>query len=267
MKYKLICADIDGTLLDDNKKLLPEVRSSLRKAAEKGVKIALVSGRMPAGISSIEEELGVECVKACNAGTYILQGSQCISSMYLEPEIMKDFYRNIAGREKIPLWIFRENQWFVTDIDEYIEQEIKIIRHRPGIADIEKLADQWAGEETGPNKLLVAARPEVIRRIQKEIKKQKRRDIDIACSADTFLEVFPKGVTKGTALMKICDRLNIDAAETIAFGDHELDIPMIEAAGLGIAMGNAIDKLKARADFVTKSNNEAGIAYALERYL
>ena len=267
MKYKLICVDIDGTLLDDNKKLLPEVRMSLRNAVRKGARVALVSGRMPAGVDSIEEELGVECVKACNAGTYILMGNQCISSVHLLPEIMKNIYLYIAKREKLPLWIFQERQWYVTDIDEYIEREIEIIQYQPEVIDAEKLADQWAEKETGPNKLLIAAKPKIIQKISKEIKMQQWPGIDIACSADTFLEIFPKGVTKGTALIKICDKLDIDVAETIAFGDHELDIPMVETAGVGIAMGNAIDDLKARADFVTKSNNEAGIAYALEQYL
>lgn len=74
-------------------------------------------------------------------------------------------------------------------------------------------------------------------------------------------------MTKGVALSSICQELNISKEETIAFGDQELDITMIEEAGLGIAMGNAIKELKDKADFITKSNNEAGIAYALEKYL
>ena len=65
----------------------------------------------------------------------------------------------------------------------------------------------------------------------------------------------------------ICRNLQIDLKDTVAFGDQELDLPMILAAGTGIAMGNAIPLLKEKADFVTKSNNEAGVAYALERYL
>lgn len=89
----------------------------------------------------------------------------------------------------------------------------------------------------------------------------------MARSADTFLEIFPKGVTKGTALKAICQSLDVKLENVIAFGDHELDVLMIEAAGVGIAMGNAIDELKAKADFVTKSNNEAGVAYGLEHYL
>lgn len=65
MKYQLVCLDIDGTLVTDEKKLLPEVKESIRRAAKKGIRIALVSGRMPSGVERIEEELGVECIKIC----------------------------------------------------------------------------------------------------------------------------------------------------------------------------------------------------------
>ena len=99
------------------------------------------------------------------------------------------------------------------------------------------------------------------------MKEKDWKDIDMACSAADFIEIFPKGMTKGRALSLICNKLGINIEETVAFGDQELDIPMIEAAGIGIAMGNAIQELKDKAAFITKSNNEAGIAYAIENYL
>ena len=267
MKYQLVCVDIDGTLLDDHKMLLPKVRESLRDAAQKGVQIALVSGRMPAGVDNIEKELGIECIKVCNAGTYIVLGDRCISSQYLLPSTMKSIYLEIAKRDHLPLWIFQDRKWFVTDVDSYIEREIEIIRYQPEIVDAASLADRWEEEGAGPSKLLLAANPEKITEIAREIKDHDWKDIDIACSADVFLEIFPKGVTKGTAITTLCEKLDIPIERAIAFGDHELDLPMIQAAGVGVAMGNAIEELKEAADFVTKTNNEAGVAYALEHYL
>lgn len=266
-RYRLICADIDGTLLDDNKKLLMQVKHSLRSAAQKGIRIALASGRTPAGVELVEKDLGMPCIKICNAGTYVLLGDQCISMKTLLPGTVQNIYMDIAKKNNLPLWIFREREWYVTDVDHYIEREIEIIKYHPQIVSVENLADMWKQNHTGPNKLLIAADPEIILAIQQEMTEKNWPDIDMACSADTFLEIFPKGVTKGTALSDICERLDIRLEDTIAFGDQELDIPMIEKAGVGIAMGNAIDELKEKADFVTKTNNEAGIAYALEYYL
>lgn len=267
MKYQLICVDIDGTLLNDEKKLLPQVKKSIQNAVKQGIQVALISGRFPAGVELLEKELGVQCIKVCNAGTYILLNDRCIYSEHLLPATMKAIYQEIAKKNQIPLWIFQERKWFVTEIDHFIEKEAETVRYQPEVADAECLADCWEQEGTGPSKLVIAAEPKLIREIYQEMKGQPWEDIDIACSADTFLEIFPKGTTKGTALKNICTAKNIPTEATIAFGDHELDIPMIEAAGLGIAMGNAIDQLKEKADFVTKTNNEAGVAYALEYFL
>lgn len=267
MKYRLICADIDGTLLNDKKEISLPTIESLRHAAERGVSVALVSGRMPAGVELIEKELGFPCIKVCNAGTYILQGDRCIFSQHMQPEDMRAIGREVARKHSLALWIFRGRKWYVTEIDGFIRREIGIIRTIPELANEEELAECWEQEGTGPNKLLLAADPRLIPTLHREIEGLGRTGVRMACSADTFLEIFPRGVTKGTALTAVCRQLGIPPEQTLAFGDHELDIPMIEAAGVGIAMENAIDGLKEKADYVTKSNNEDGIAWALEKLL
>ena len=264
MNYKLICTDIDGTLLNDEKQLPLRAKESLQKAAENGIAVALVSGRMPSGVNLIEKELNIPCIKVCNAGTCIFMEGNCIQSECLSNETMRNLYQTIAKPYKIPLWIFREEEWFVTGWDIYIEKETGFVAYTPEVVDANELADQWDREGKAPNKLLFAAPAETIQKIFGEIIAQKNPEIDMARSADIFLEIFPKGVSKGTALKQICEKLHIKSEETIAFGDHELDIPLIETAGMGVAMGNGIPALKERADFVTKSNNEAGIADALE---
>lgn len=267
MKYKLVCIDIDGTLLDDEKRIPEQVKKSIRNASDQGVKIALASGRMPAGIELIEKELGVECIKICNAGTYILMRGQCIGEEYLSNSTMMEVYRSFAKRNNVPLWIFQDRKYYVTCIDKYVEREMTIIPYQPEVVDARQLAARWDKKHKGPSKLLVAADPEKLETIYREMQAHVWSDIDMARSDDIFLEIFPKGINKGTALEAVCNKLNIHPEETIAIGDQELDIPMIEAAGVGVAMGNAIEALKQKADFVTRTNNEAGIVYALEQYL
>lgn len=267
MKYKLICMDIDGTLLNDHKRLLPKVKEAVRDAADQGIRIVLASGRMPAGVELVESELGLSCIKICNAGTYILIGDECVRAEHLSLETMNRIYENIAVKYGIPLWIFEGRKWYVTGIDSHIEREIRIIRQNPEVVSVRDLTEMWGREKVCPNKLLLAAAPGEVSQIYRELKECSGRDIDMACSTDTYVEIFPKGVTKGKALNAVCHELHINMDETAAFGDQELDIPMIEAAGLGIAMGNAIRELKDKADFVTRSNNDAGVAYALEQYL
>ena len=267
MRYKLICLDVDGTLLNDEKRVPEPVKESLARAHDMGIEIALVTGRMPTAAELVEKELSIPCIKACNAGTYILREGRCIHSRHLPPEAARHIYENFLAKEGIPLWIFEGPKWHVTGVDDYVERESRIIHYEPEIADMEALAQEWGENGPGPNKLLIAAAPEVICRVQKGMRAAGLPGVDMARSADIYLEIFPEGATKGEALEAMCRELSIRQEETIAFGDQELDIPMLKKAGTAVAMENGIEEIRKLADFVTKSNNEAGVAFALDRYL
>lgn len=264
MKYRLLCVDLDGTLLRDDKKLNEQDIKALRETADKGIKIALVTGRMLAATEPIARQLGIPCIMACNAGTYILDEGQCIHTEYLSVEVMKKIYEEIEPF-KIPLWIFRDKKWFVTSKDRFVKTEEELIHYTSELVSVEELAYRWNKEGTGPNKVLIGAEPSLVEKVYEVLR--HHQDVDMACSSPNYLEIFPKGMNKGKALRVISEKEGLQREETIAFGDQELDIPMLEEAGVAVAMGNAIDELKDKADFVTKTNNEAGIAYALDYFI
>lgn len=264
MKYKLLCIDLDGTLLTDEKKIRKQDVKALRRAADRGAKIALITGRMPAATEPVVRELGIPCIMACNAGTYILENDLCIHAEYLSVEAMRDIYETIRPFG-IPFWIFRDREWYVTGKDRFVEEEEAIIQYKAECVSVDELAEKWKKRDMEPSKVLIGAEPELVQEIYGILK--KRQDVDMACSAPEYLEIFPKGMSKGKALRIICEKTGVAREEVVAFGDQELDVPMLEAAGTAVAMGNAIDQLKEKADFVTKTNNEAGIAFALEHYL
>lgn len=264
MKYKLFCVDLDGTLLTDQKEIDGQDIEALRKASGQGVKIALITGRMPAATDMIVRKLAIPCIRACNAGTYILKDERCIHAEYLSVETMTEIYERVKDFG-IPLWIFRGRQWYVTSKDSFVYTEEGLIDHMAEETSVEALAKKWRREQTGPNKLLIGAEPSIVQNVYAVLR--NRQDADMACSSENYLEIFPKGMNKGKALRVICEKEDIPIQETAAFGDQELDIPMIEAAGTAVAMGNAIEELKQKADYITKTNNEAGIAYAIEYFL
>lgn len=264
MNWEMICLDIDGTLMTDDERLLPTVKNTLRREAEKGAKIALVTGRMPDGVTKIEQDLGIECIKICVAGTFALLGDSPVYSKFLPEKITSFIYDHYAKKYQTPLWIFREKNWYVTNMDAYVQRTIDKMHLNPGIVDAETLIPQWEKDHIAPNKLLFSGSDDMILELYHALKDLDSPEFDVALSDTCFLEIFPKGVSKGTALLSVCEQLGISPENTIAFGDQELDIPFLQSAGYGVAMGNAIKELKNVADFVTTTNNEGGVAYALD---
>ena len=106
MKYKVICLDIDGTLLDNRKVLHPKVRESIGRAVDSGARIVLNSARMPAGVEPIEQELGVPCIKICNGGAFILDGGKCISEKHFSAGTMEEIYEQCMKPRRLHLWIY-----------------------------------------------------------------------------------------------------------------------------------------------------------------
>ena len=116
-------------------------------------------------------------------------------------------------------------------------------------------------------KLLLAVDPEIIFDVQKQIAEYLPDDLTVVRTAPFYLEIISKKISKGQGIRQVCEYIGIRPEEVIAFGDAENDISMIQVAGMGIAMGNAEPAVKEVADRITLTNNEDGIAVALEQIL
>ena len=131
-------------------------------------------------------------------------------------------------------------------------------------AEVGNLADFL---DFAPIKILMSVQPEALKTVQQKIAAFLPDSLTVVQTAAFYLEVIPRIINKGQGIRDICGVLGVDTAEVIAFGDAENDIPMLRAAGMGVAMGNAADAVKQAADMVTLSNNDDGIAAALEKLL
>ncbi|MDU3152999.1 MAG: HAD-IIB family hydrolase, partial [Anaerococcus hydrogenalis] len=118
-----------------------------------------------------------------------------------------------------------------------------------------------------PNKIMFSQNPNLIDKDAKKLKDKFFEKTAQVKSTPYFYEIMPKGIDKGRSLKEIADYYNMSMDDVIAFGDEENDLTMIEMAGCGIVMGNGTDFMKSKADFITKTNDEDGIAYYLEKFV
>jgi len=154
-------------------------------------------------------------------------------------------------------------QFYVTDKKGYkVDYECR--NNNMVCSEVDHLADFLS---FAPVKILMSAAPAIIHGIQQQIAAFLPNTLTVVQTAPFYLEIIPKIINKGQGIRDICRVLGISPSEVIAFGDAENDIPMLQAAGMGIAMGNAAEAVKAAADLITRSNNEDGIAAALQSLL
>ncbi len=260
MGIKLIAIDIDGTLITPDKRITPRVREILRCVEDKGIMVSLVTGRLYPTCKRYALELGLSgpCV--------IYQGAMIIDhrtdNVLYELRIPKDKALRVirySRKHNLALNVYMDQFTFYTEkpnqysiLDAQLnEVELQVVK------DLEEIV------VNDPLKLMFVDDPEIISKLEEKFSNLDDELIALT-SLPQFLEIVNKNATKASALKWIADRFNIKREEVMAIGDSHNDIPMLEWAGIGVAMENADEKVKSHADFVTLSNTEDGVAYAIE---
>ena len=267
MDYKIIALDIDGTLTNSKKEILPHTRYALIEAQKRGKKIILASGRHPVGIKHIAKDLMLD-----RYGGYIMafNGGKIIDCSTDETIASKDFPReylaDIVGVLKetnLTLNTYDDRRVIAGGaMNDYSYVERDILKTEMIFAD-----DFIAGTPDIINKILLAGEPDEIDRYLKILGDRYDGLLDVYKSAPYFLEIMPFGVTKGSMLPLLLDKLGLKREQLAAFGDHYNDMTMIGYAGLGVAMGNAVEDVKKIADYVCESNDEDGIAKTFAKFI
>lgn len=268
MKYKLVAIDLDGTLLDDQKKISAENIAAIQKLQEAGVVIVLASGRAFQGIKKYQPQLGVQGLAISYNGAMVadIQTGQIFSQDLMENKDAKALVaRGLAWETTMCLWSKHQLYTNVYN-DRVAEYETfsnvsAIVLDKP--ADFDHIIDQ------GLSKIFWYDDPDRIKDFEETLLGARYLwpQTTICKSGTHFLEFFHQDTSKGLALAQIGKRLDIPAEAMISFGDAANDLSMLTYAGLGVAMGNASPEVKEAADFVTLTNEENGVAYALKKFI
>lgn len=262
--YKLIAVDLDGTLLDENRRITEKVRNSINEAKKAGVKVVVVSGRGYSGIKQISESLNLNDLIISLNGALVTdsRGDKIIFSESLKSDMAK---RVICISEEMDItpFLFVEKEVYTEKYNDKVQMYMNNDKVNVNFTGV--LSKFYNGQPAG--KLLLIDKHDRLLSIREKIHEIYHGNINITFSMPEFLEVYSSKVNKGVMLKKIADYYNIKKDEVIAIGDGENDISMIEYAGLGAAMGNAPVIVKEKADFITKSNSEDGAACVIEKFV
>lgn len=266
MKYKLLVLDVDGTLLDNAKEISKRTLAALVKVQQMGVRVVLASGRPTYGLMPLAKtlELGIY-------GGYILSynGCQVISAKdgkllferRINPEMLP-YLEKKARKNGFSLFTYTENTLVTNDPDnEHIRYEAQLNNLEIVREDNFSIAIDFA-----PCKcMLVSDDEEALVGLEEHWKRRLAGTLDTFRSEPYFLEVVPCGIDKANTLGALMEMLDVKSEEVIAIGDGVCDVTMIQMAGMGVAMGNAQESVKRCAELVTTSNEEDGVALAIEK--
>lgn len=271
---KILALDLDGTLLTDDKEITPATEEALIHAMACGTEVVISTGRPYVGIPKRLTEIGVKyAITANGAAVYKMPEKECLFSDCFPLEQFLPIARELVKYD-ILLRIFQNGQCYSQrDMEETIHKmqvnETQKNFFRSVNTTVENLVD-FLTERNLPVQKLTA------NFYQTEDGSYKDRDAVFAfLSADPALKVVngggsnlectKSGVSKAKGLEFLADLLGVSMDDTIAVGDSENDLDIIRAAGIGVAMGNAFEHVKTEADFITLSNEEDGVAYAIKK--
>lgn len=268
MKYKLVAIDLDGTLLDDQKKISPENIAAIQKLQEAGVVVVLASGRAFQGIKKYQPQLDVQGLAISYNGAMVsdIQTGEIFSQDLMESKDAKALVAHGLDWETT-MCLWSKHQLYTNVYNDRVA-EYETFSNVPAIvlgkpADFDHIMDQ------GLSKIFWYDDPDRIEDFEETLLGARGLwpQTTICKSGTHFLEFFHQDTSKGLALAQIGKRLDIPAEAMISFGDAANDLSMLTYAGLGVAMGNASPEVKEAADFITLTNEENGVAYALEQFI
>ena len=277
MIIKAIVLDIDGTLLNTGKIISEKTKQAMIAAQEKGIKVILASGRPTTGMLELAEQLEMTKYEGFLVSYNGARVTDCLTKEVLFNQAMsietgQAILEHLKNFDVIPM-IDKEDYLYVNDVYSGMldlpDGAFNIIEYeaRGGNFKLSEIDDLAAFATFPINKILIAAQPEYLQKIAPALHAPFDEIVTAAFSAPFYFEFTDKGIDKAKALNTVFPEMGIHSENIIAFGDGHNDRSIIEYAGIGVAMGNAVDALKEIADDVTLSCDEDGIAAGLEKYL
>lgn len=276
-KIKLVALDMDGTLFNHKSEISKKDQETIQRITNAGVHVVISTGRPFVGLPvELLASIGIRYAITTNAaGIYTIPDKKCLYSNPMEPELICPILTELLQKDIHMDAFINGDAYSQTSVQKYIDDLIfpdsikEYIRNTRTITDdlvgliqeknlsVEKMTLNFLPKEDGSFHDRESVK-EILSRFP---------EIEFLSGGFSNLEFTKKGVNKGNGLHTLCKLLGCSIEETMACGDSQNDLSIISAAKIGVAMGNASDEVKKAADFVTLSNKESGVSYAIEKFV
>lgn len=267
LNIKLICSDIDGTLLDKNRELSSKT-IDVFSAIKDNYPCVLISSRMPKSLRQLQKELDIQKdpIIAYN-GSLILWEDQTLFSQEIPFSLLEKMAKYIEATT-IHLSLYHKDEWVVPANDYWAKREAHNTKVDPSIAPLEQTLANWKKREISAHKVMCMGEKEEIDVLYQQLQLHLN-EINAYRSKSTYIEVSHIEQDKASALALLLKEKypQIEMNHVVAFGDNYNDVTLLEKVGLGVAVANAREEILANANHITKANIEDGVALFLEREL
>lgn len=265
-KTKLVCSDVDSTLVDDNKRLSQKNRDAIRKAVlEDGIHFAIISGRIAPSVRRYMNEIGITGVIPSLGGCLIEDwGGTIIEENNVDGRLAARI-NSLINDMGCLCFAYHRNDWYIDPgHQDWLKSEANATDTVGVVEDLDRLFSRIS-----PNKLLgVHSETYKVKRLKDAILERYSTEVDCFMSSPMYLEIVPKGVNKGTAVDALCRHYGIERSNVLAIGDYYNDVDMLRIVGVPVTVKNAPDDIKAMARHITESDcNNSAVAEALERFV
>ena len=262
---KVICCDIDGTLVRDDKSLSEENIKWIHKAvSEKGVHFTLVSGRPVNGVLPFYKKMGITGPVSCfNGGTLVDENGNIVDDHRMGTDLALELL-SLGEQRDVDIVIFDGMKWYLKTRDCYCYAlKRKVYESDCGTGNLRELLGQF---ET--NKMIfLSPDKDVLDSLLAEIKAKIDPSRCTVYRSGDFIEIMPSGYDKSSAVDALAKLFNVSLSQIMALGDDYNDTNMLKRAGCSVAMGNAVEEAKQVAKYITDTNNNDGVAKAIKKYV
>ena len=263
MTLKFAISDVDGTLVNKEKKLTQPTIDAVARLQAAGVPFTIISARPPSGIAFLVEALKPSGpIAAFNGGTVIAPDGSIVERHTLDRKAVEQSFA-IAGQSGATPWIFAKGRWHIIDPgNPHVPHEVLASAQQPVVetdmthlyGEVDKLT--WVSDD---HDLLVD--------LQSKMRDAFGGEATIGMSQTYYLDLTHPMANKGDGVATLARIAGVDLKQVVVFGDQYNDVPMFERAGIAIAMGQAPEPVKAKAAYVSTSNDEDGVAHAIDTIL